>query len=421
MTNPFSYQSGWLHGEGVNINQLVQKVRTPFYLYSTKKIQSQFAHLQQSMGDMNVTIHYAMKANSNLAILRLLHKLGAGFDVVSGGEYQRAVHIGAEGSSIIFSGVGKTKEEIAISLKGNIKKFNVESFPELITLNEVAKELKIIAPVSLRINPDIDANTHEKISTGRSGDKFGIPIQQASEFFETSATLDWVQARGVDIHIGSQITSLNPYVKAFEKVSSLVRSLKGMGYKIDSVDLGGGVGIPYHLENDQTIAIEDYCQLIRERIHPLGCDIEIEPGRFLVAEAGILVSQVIFKKETDRKFLIIDAAMNDLIRPTLYAAYHPIIPIEESLNSQSPEPFDVVGPVCETGDTFTKDRELPPMQKGDNLAIMNAGAYGAVMSSEYNTRPLVSEILVNGSNWSLIRERPSFDEMINREAIPDWL
>ncbi len=370
---------------------------------------------------MDARIYYAMKANSNLAVLRHLHNLGAGFDVVSGGEFQKAIKVGSNGSSIIFSGVGKTKDELELTLKGNIKQFNIESFPELLALNEVAGQVGIRAPVSIRVNPDVDANTHEKISTGRAGDKFGIPILRAAEFFQLANQLEWVEPKGIDIHIGSQITSVDPFKKAFNSVAKLVMELRQGGHVIDFLDIGGGLGIPYNHECDTPFAIEEYFKLIRDIINPLDCEIELEPGRFIVAEAGVLVSEVIYEKSAERNILIIDAAMNDLIRPTLYSAYHPIVAIKKSSTDQPLRIYDVVGPVCETGDTFTRGRELPSFNNGDLLAFLNAGAYGAVMASEYNTRPLVPEVLVGGSHWQVVRERPSFQAMIEREKIPDWL
>ena len=421
MANSFSYHNGWLHCEEVNIKSIAKQVGTPFYLYSTRKISSQFAIIKQLIGSMDARIYYAMKANSNLAVLRHLHNLGAGFDVVSGGEFQKAIKVGSKGSSIIFSGVGKTKDELELTLKGNIKQFNIESFPELLALNEVAGQVGIRAPVSIRVNPDVDANTHEKISTGRAGDKFGIPILRAAEFFQLANQLEWVEPKGIDIHIGSQITSVDPFKKAFNSVAKLVMELRQGGHVIDFLDIGGGLGIPYNHECDTPFAIEEYFQLIRDIINPLDCEIELEPGRFIVAEAGVLVSEVIYEKSAERNILIIDAAMNDLIRPTLYSAYHPIVAIKKSSTDQPLRIYDVVGPVCETGDTFTRGRELPSFNNGDLLAFLNAGAYGAVMASEYNTRPLVPEVLVGGSHWQVVRERPSFQAMIEREKIPDWL
>ena len=420
--NSFEFKNGWLHCEDVDIRTVANAVGTPFYLYSTQKIKTQTDLIKASVSDLNVQLFYAMKANSNQAILKLLLNLGVGLDVVSGGEYKRALAAGAAGSSIVFSGVGKTRDELEQALTGGIKQFNIESFPELHSLDDVAGRLGLVAPASVRVNPDVDAETHAKISTGRAENKFGIPIDQAGDFFQTAKALQHVDLCGVDIHIGSQITSLRPYAKAFGKMATLIRNLRADGHKISRLDLGGGLGVSYHPEHEQPFLIADYADLIRDHFGNIDCEIELEPGRFMVAEAGVLVSKVIYSKTgKDRHFLIVDAAMNDLVRPTLYAAYHEIMPVEESRKERLWHPYDVVGPVCESGDTFAQGWQLPEFGAGDLLTFLNAGAYCAVMASEYNSRPLVPEVLVKGTHWAQVRKRPPIEAIIQRDQIPRWL
>ncbi len=363
-----------------------------------------------------------MKAASNQAILKTLAALGAGMDVVSGGEYARARAAGVPGERIVFSGVGKTRDEMRTALTGGIRQFNVESEPEMVALNAVALELGVKAPITIRVNPDVDAKTHAKIATGKSENKFGIPISRAREVYAEAAAMPGLEVIGIDVHIGSQLTELEPFRQAYEKVAELTETLRADGHDIRRLDLGGGLGIPYTRSNEAPPLPTDYGRLIQETLGHLGCEIEIEPGRLVVGNAGILVSGVIYVKSGEgRDFLILDAAMNDLIRPAMYDAHHDIVPLVEPTPGVEQVPYDVVGPVCESGDTFAKGRMMPPLKDGDLVAFRSAGAYGAVMSSEYNTRPLIPEVLVHGREFAVIRARPTFDEIINRDTIPEWL
>jgi len=359
---------------------------------------------------------------SNIAVLKTLGDLGAGMDVVSGGEYRRAKAAGVPGDRIVFSGVGKTREEMRLALTGGIRQFNVESEPELRALSEVATSLGLTAPITIRVNPDVDAKTHEKIATGKKENKFGIPIARASEVYAEAASLPGLKIIGIDVHIGSQLTDLEPFEQAYLKIADLTRQLRAEGHTITRLDLGGGLGIPYERSNTAPPLPSDYGALIKRTVGDLGCEIEIEPGRLISGNAGILVSSVIYKKNGEgRDFLILDAAMNDLVRPSMYGAHHDIIPVTEPAPATLPQEFDVVGPVCETGDTFAKARPLPPVHEGDLIAFRSAGAYGAVMASEYNTRPLIPEVLVKADHFAVIRARPTFDEILNRDTIPPWL
>jgi len=343
-------------------------------------------------------------------------------DVVSGGEYLRAKAAGVPGDKIVFSGVGKTADEIRAALTGGIRQFNVESEPEMEVINAVALDLGVIAPITVRVNPDVDAKTHAKIATGKSENKFGIPISRVSEVYARAAALPGLEVIGIDVHIGSQLTELEPFELAYTKVAELTERLRAEGHNIRRLDLGGGLGIPYTRSNDAPPLPVEYGALIKKTLGHLGCEIEIEPGRLIAGNAGLMVSKVIYVKSgEDRDFLILDGAMNDLIRPAMYEAHHDIVAVQEPVAGAEQQPYDIVGPVCETGDTFAKQRNMPPLKAGDLIAFRSAGAYGAVMSSEYNTRPLIPEVLVNGDQFAVIRERPSFDEIINRDTIPSWL
>ncbi|MEL6171280.1 MAG: diaminopimelate decarboxylase, partial [Pseudomonadota bacterium] len=343
-------------------------------------------------------------------------------DVVSGGEYLRARAAGVPGEKIVFSGVGKTREEMKIALEGGVRQINVESEPEMDALSEVATSLSVTVPITVRVNPDVDAKTHAKIATGKSENKFGIPISRAREVYAYAGKLPGLKVIGIDVHIGSQLTELEPFRLAYEKVAELTEALRADGHEISRLDLGGGLGIPYTQSNEPPPLPTDYGAMVKETIGHLGCEIEIEPGRLVVGNAGILVSQVIYVKSGEgRDFLILDGAMNDLIRPAMYEAHHDIIPLKEPATDTELAPYDIVGPVCESGDTFAKQRLMPTLQAGDLVAFRSAGAYGAVMASEYNTRPLVPEVLVNEHQFAVIRPRPSFDEMINRDTLPGWL
>jgi diaminopimelate decarboxylase len=397
-------------------------VGTPFYCYSTATLARHYRLFDEALTGMDHLVCYAMKAASNQAILRTLAALGAGMDVVSGGEYARAIAAGVPGERIVFSGVGKTREEMRVALIGGIRQFNVESEPEMRVLSEVAASLGKVAPITIRVNPDVDAKTHAKIATGKSENKFGIPIARARAVYAEAARLPGIEVVGIDVHIGSQLTDLEPFRLAYRKVADLTGVLRADGHDIRRLDLGGGLGIPYTRSNEAPPLPMDYGAMIREELGHLGCEIEIEPGRLIVGNAGVLVSAVIYVKEGEgRDFLILDAAMNDLIRPAMYDAHHDIVPVIEPAPGSEQRPYDVVGPVCESGDTFARARQLPPLAAGDLVAFRSAGAYGAVMASEYNTRPLIPEVLVNGRDFAVIRARPSFDEMLNRDTIPEWL
>lgn len=422
MAEQFSYKNDELYAEDVSISTVSNVVGTPFYLYSATAITENFLNLRKSLGGLENLICYSVKANSNIAILKLLSQLGAGMDVVSVGEYLRAKIAGVPGEKIVFSGVGKRRDEISQVLVGGIKQFNVESEAELKVLNELSISLNKRTSITIRVNPDIDAKTHEKISTGKKDDKFGIPINRAREVYLKASQMLGVKVVGVDVHIGSQLTDLEPFRMAFTKLAELVDDLLKDGHEIKCLDLGGGLGISYQKTNDVQPSLQEYGQIIRETVGSLGCEILVEPGRFIVGNAGILVSEIIYKKfGEDREFLIVDSAMNDLIRPSLYAAYHEILPIKKPNNSSSFARYDVVGPVCETGDTFATQRSLMEMESGELLAFMSAGAYGSVMASEYNTRPLIPEVLVKGDNFSIIRARPLIEDIIRRDIVPDWV
>lgn len=418
----FLYKDGVLHAEDVSVAEIAAEVGTPFYCYSTATLLRHFRLFDEALDGMDHLVCYAMKAASNQAILKTLAQAGAGMDVVSGGEYARAKAAGVPGDRIVFSGVGKTREEMQLALEGGIRQFNLESEPEMERLNEVALSLGVVAPVTVRVNPDVDAKTHAKIATGKSENKFGIPISRAREVYAHAASLPGLKVIGIDVHIGSQLTELEPFRLAYRKVAELTEALRADDHDITRLDLGGGLGIPYTRSNEAPPLPVEYGALIREELGHLGCEIEIEPGRLIAGNAGILVSDVIYVKSGEgRDFLILDAAMNDLVRPAMYEAHHDIIPVVEPKTAVEQAPIDIVGPVCESGDTFAKQRMMPPLESGDLVAFRSAGAYGAVMSSEYNTRPLIPEVLVNGHQFAVIRPRPTFEEIINRDTIPEWL
>ncbi|MFW2543155.1 diaminopimelate decarboxylase [Primorskyibacter sp. 2E107] len=419
----FLYRDGALYAEDVPLSEIAVQVGTPFYVYSTATLQRHFRLFDEALSwAPDHLICYAMKAASNQAILKTLAAEGAGMDVVSGGEYARAKAAGVPGEKIVFSGVGKTREEIRTVLEGGIRQFNVESEPEMRAISEVASAMGVVAPITIRVNPDVDAKTHAKIATGKSENKFGIPIAWAREVYAEAAKLPGLKVIGIDVHIGSQLTDLEPYELAYRKVAELTETLRADGHEIRRLDLGGGLGIPYTRSNEAPPLPSDYGALIERTVGHLGCEIEIEPGRFIAGNAGLLVSGIIYVKQGDgRSFMILDAAMNDLIRPAMYDAHHEIVPLIEADAGVDLLPYDIVGPVCESGDTFAKGRLMPPMKAGDLLAFRSAGAYGAVMSSEYNTRPLIPEVLVNGDQFAVIRKRPTFDEIINRDTLPEWL
>ncbi|SMX26392.1 Diaminopimelate decarboxylase [Pelagimonas phthalicica] len=418
----FLYREGALWAEDVPVAEIAAQVGTPFYLYSTATLTRHFHLFDEALDWGPHLVCYAMKAASNQAILRTLAAEGAGMDVVSGGELARALAAGVPGERIVFSGVGKTDEEIHAALTAQIRQFNVESEPEMAAISRIASEMGVEAMIAIRVNPDVDAKTHAKIATGKSENKFGIPIARARDVYAQAAALPGLKVVGIDVHIGSQLTQLEPFELAYQKVAELTETLRADGHEISRLDLGGGLGIPYARSNEAPPLPTDYGKLIQRTVGHLGCEIEIEPGRLVAGNAGILVSKVIYLKNGEgRDFLILDGAMNDLIRPAMYEAHHDIIPVIEPEVGVEPQPYDIVGPVCESGDTFAKQRLMPPLGAGDLVAFRSAGAYGAVMSSEYNTRPLIPEVLVNGDQFAVIRPRPTFDEMINRDTIPEWL
>ncbi|TVS04662.1 MAG: diaminopimelate decarboxylase [Rhodobacteraceae bacterium] len=418
----FLYRDGILHAEDVPLPEIAAEVGTPFYCYSTATLTRHYRLFEEALSGLDHMVCYSVKSLSNQAILRTLAGLGAGMDVVSGGEYRRALAAGVRGEKIVFSGVGKTREEMGFALAHGIRQFNVESDAELQSLSEVASTMGKTAPITLRVNPDVDAKTHEKIATGRKEDKFGIPISRAPEIYAQATRLPGIEVVGVDVHIGSQLTDLAPFEAAFTKIADLTRSLRADGHDIRRVDLGGGLGIPYTTSNETPPLPLDYGAMIHRVFGGLDIEVEIEPGRLIAGNAGILVAQVIYLKQGEgRDFLILDAAMNDLIRPAMYGAHHDIVPVIEAPAAIDQRPVDIVGPVCESGDTFAKQRPMPPLAAGDLVAFRSAGAYGAVMSSEYNTRPMIPEVLVHEDQYAVIRPRPSFDEIINRDKLPNWL
>ena len=416
----FEYRDGALHCEDVAVADLAARFGTPLYIYSTATLERHYRVLSEAFVNQPCLIAYAMKANSNQAVLATLAKLGSGADVVSSGEMRRAIAAGIPASRIVFSGVAKSAQEIRDSLAAGIHQFNVESIPELHRISEIATELGKKAPIAFRINPHVEAGGHANISTGGAEHKFGIAWHEAKATYELAMTLPGIEVKAVDVHIGSQITELSPMRAAFTKVVGLVRELREMGVPIERIDLGGGLGIPYK-EGETPASPADYAQMVREVLGDLDVELILEPGRMIAGNAGIFVSRVEYMKERDgRKFLILDAGMNDLIRPALYQALHEMKPVvkDEARTSQL---YDVVGPVCESTDRFAKGYSMPELKAGELVAFMSAGAYGAVMSNQYNSRPLCAEVLVKGDKAVLIRKAPSFEEMIANEIVPDWL
>lgn len=420
----FTYQRGQLQAEGVSLAAIAAEVGTPFYCYSSAALEGQYRALDHAFAGMDRLVCYAVKANSNQAVLATMARLGAGMDVVSAGELKRALAAGVPASKIIFAGVGKTREEMAFAIAQGILGFNVESEAELDALSSVASELGRTARVALRVNPDVDAKTHAKISTGKSENKFGIPYAEAPRLMEKARALPGLAAVGIHMHIGSQITDarLQPFRDAFQLMRDLALELKRAGHQLEHLDLGGGLGVSYKLGNEQPPQPADYAGIVREKLGDLGLKLVLEPGRLLVGNAGVLVTRVVFVKETEgRRFTIVDGAMNDLIRPTLYEAHHEIWPVADAARRAAPIVQDVVGPVCETGDYLALERALPPFAAGDLVAVMTAGAYGAVMASTYNTRPLVPEVLVRGTEWAVVRPRMEVEQIIALDRLPAWL
>ena len=416
----FQYRDGQLHAEEVSLATLAADVGTPFFCYSTATLTRHYQVFEDAIAGLNAGICYAIKANSNIAVLATLGKLGAGADVVSGGEMQRALKAGIPADRIVFSGVGKTRDELEQALAAGVSHINVESFPELEILSAAAQATGRAADIAIRVNPDVDAKTHEKISTGRQEDKFGIDLALARDAYARAAELPGLNVNGVAMHIGSQLTDLAPFREAYTRMAEFVGQLRADGHEITHLDMGGGLGITYGDEQAPTPA--EYGTMVAETVGNMGCRLTFEPGRMIAGNAGILVTKVIFVKEgTAKRFCIVDGAMNDLIRPTLYSAHHEIVPVREPQSGVQLLDMDVVGPICESGDYIAKGRALPPLDSGDLLAVRTAGAYGAVMGSTYNTRPLAPEVLVDGDDYAVIRRRFTVEDMLALETIPDWV
>ncbi|WP_075216326.1 diaminopimelate decarboxylase [Mongoliimonas terrestris] len=418
----FAYRDGVLHAEDVPVPRIAEALPTPFYVYSTATLTRHYRVFADAFKGMPAHVFYAMKANSNQAVIATLARLGAGADVVSEGELRRALAAGIPAGKVVFSGVGKTAAEMAFALDAGIKCFNVESEPELYRLAEVAAAKGVGAPVSFRINPDVDARTHAKISTGKSENKFGIPWTDAPRVYAVAAGLPSIRVTGIDMHIGSQITELEPFDAAFGRLGELIGRLRADGHGIDHIDLGGGLGIPYKDDNAPPPDPSAYAAVVRRHVEPLGCEVLFEPGRLIAGNAGILVTEVLYVKTGDaRTFIIVDAGMNDLIRPTLYEAHHEIRPVRERPPGEPRHTADVVGPVCETGDYLALGRPMPAVTAGEQLAVFSAGAYGAVQAGTYNTRLLVPEVLVDGDAFHVVRPRTSFEALIGLDSLPPWL
>ena len=420
--NHFDYRNGVLHAEAVDLSELADAVGTPFYCYSTATLERHYRVFSDAFADQKALVCYAMKANSNQSVLRTLAKLGAGADVVSGGELKRALAAGIPPEKILFSGIGKTETELRAALAEDILCINVESEPELELLSRLAGESGKTARISVRVNPDVDSGSHAKISTGKSENKFGIPLAQARAVYGRAARLPGIRVTGVDVHIGSQITDLGPLEAAFRLLTEFVQTLRADGHTISHVDFGGGLGIPYYMDRAPPPEPSVYAAMVKRVTHNLGCTLMFEPGRMIVGNAGILVARVIHVKRGEaRNFVIIDAAMNDLIRPTLYEAHHDILPVREAAGGAATIVADVVGPVCESGDYLALNRTMPEAKSGDLLAIMTAGAYGAVQSSTYNTRALVPEVLVRGDRYAVVRPRVDVEALIAMDKPAPWL
>lgn len=419
--NHFSYRNGTLYAEDVNLAALADEAGTPLYVYSSATLERHYRVFAQCFPP-DALIAFSVKANGNLAVLKTLARLGAGADVVSGGELKKALAAGIAPGKIVFSGVGKTAAEMRLALASGIRQFNVESEPELEVLNTLALEQGTRAAVSIRVNPDVDARSHAKISTGTAETKFGVPLSRARDVYARAASLAGIDISGVDVHIGSQITELEPFETAFARVAELVALLRKDGHAIASVDVGGGLGVPYRQDNAPPPEPQAYAAIVRRIFGPLGVSLILEPGRLIAANAGVLLSRVIYvKRGENRIFLVLDAGMNDLLRPALYDSHHAIVSVRERPAGARVARYDVVGPVCETTDLFARDRDLPEMKSGDLVAILTTGAYGAVMSSAYNARPPAAEVLVKGDAWSVVRRRMSDDELVGFDHLPPWL
>jgi len=417
----FQYKDGVLCAEDVRLDRLAEEVGTPFYCYSTATLERHYKVFAGALPAGSL-VAFSVKANGNLAVLKTLARMGAGADVVSGGELAKALAAGIPAGKIVFSGVGKTREEMREGLEAGIYQFNVESEPELLALDDVARSLGKRAPITLRVNPDVDAKTHAKITTGTAETKFGIPFARAREAYVHAAALKNLDIVGVDVHIGSQITDLQPFETAFQRVAELVGLLRADGHAITRLDLGGGLGVPYVNSNMAPPDPLEYGAMVSRVTKGLNCTLSFEPGRLIAANAGVLVSRTLYVKHGEAKhFLIIDAGMNDLVRPAMYDAWHEIVPVKEPSSGQARLRYDVVGPVCETSDLFAAGREMPELKSGELVAILTAGAYGAVMAGDYNARPRIAEVLVRGREWGIVRPRESYADLIAKDRIPDWL
>jgi len=418
----FAYRGSALFAEDVDLTALAERVGTPFYCYSSATLARHYEVFAGAFADVPSLVCFALKANSNQAVIATLARLGAGADIVSGGELMRALAVGIPAGKIVFSGVGKTREEMAAALKAGIYCFNVESEPELAVLSELAASLGKTAAVSVRVNPDVDAKTHAKIATGKAENKFGVPLSRARAIYQGAAKLPGIRITGVDMHIGSQITELSPFENAVTLIVELARDLLRDGHKLEHIDFGGGLGIPYHPENEPPPLPKAYAEMVKRLTKGLNLKLVFEVGRLIAGNAGILVTRVIYvKRGAEKTFVVVDAAMNDLVRPTLYDAYHEILPVREAVANAPLIVADVVGPVCETGDYLALDRKLPAVRTGDLLAVMTAGAYGAVQASTYNTRPLIPEILVRGGEAAVVRARIGAAQQIGFDSLPAWL
>lgn len=418
----FQYLNGVLHAEEVPLPDIAAHVGTPFYCYSTATLTSHYRLFEEAMNGLDPLICFSAKANGNLAVLRTLANMGAGCDVVSGGELQRALAAGIPAEKVVFSGVGKTTDELTKALECGVGQINVESEPELLHLAGIAQERGVTVPIAFRVNPDVHAQTHDKISTGRKEDKFGIAWADIMRLYRKAQDLDGINVQGVAVHIGSQITDLRPFEAAFSKVAGLVQDLKAAGIAIRTIDLGGGLGVPYQRDSELPPSPAEYGDVVKKTVGDLDCNLIFEPGRVIAANAGVLVASIIYIKLGEAKtFFIVDAGMNDLIRPSMYDAQHEIITVAEPAAGSLTVPVDVVGPICETGDCFAQEASLPACAEGDLLALTAAGAYGAVMASNYNARPLVPEVLVDGSDFAVIRNRPPIEALWIGETLPHWL
>ncbi|MDD2866950.1 diaminopimelate decarboxylase [Neomegalonema sp.] len=424
----FLYKNGALHAEDVPLAEIAEAVGTPVYVYSRATLERHYRVFDEALESFPKRIVcFAVKANGSLAVLATMAKLGAGADVVSEGEFRRALAAGVPGEKVIFSGVGKTPDEMRFALEQGVRQFNVESEPELEALNAVAIQRGVRAPVALRMNPDVDAKTHAKISTGKSENKFGVPAAQIAEVVHRALQMPGIRLTGLAMHIGSQLTDLEPFAAAFARMRRMAEDLRAEGIALERLDLGGGLGVPYERRTNAPPPLPlDYGRVaeaaLGDFVRETGAELALEPGRLIAANAGILLSRVVYVKQGEgRRFLILDSAMNDLMRPAMYDAWHDLVPVKEAPLDAPTGPYDVVGPVCETGDRFAEQRPLPPLVAGDLVAFRTAGAYGASMASEYNTRPLVPEVLVDGERFAVTRPRPTYDEILSRDRIPDWL